>query len=71
MLTVKKVFTRLMILFNCRVRNSHRWTCASMENIPPTREQLRGGPVGYWNYSQMYCKDCGKKDRIRIQANAN
>lgn len=45
-------------VFMCKIMQSHDWTSAAQEGVPPTPEQLAGGVVGFWDYAKMYCKRC-------------
>ena len=37
----------------------HNWTCAAEQGVLPTEKQLADGIDGFFDYSTMYCKDCG------------
>lgn len=50
---------KIKVFFQCKVFKMHNWTCATEQGIPATTEQLKGGAAGFWDYSKMYCKDCG------------
>lgn len=41
----------------------HKWTCAAEQGIKPTKQQLTS-VEGFWEYSTMYCKRCGKVSEL-------
>lgn len=63
-LIVAWVLREIVKLWDCRIWDFHDWTCAAVEGIPPTDEQLGGGVEGFYDYARMYCKRCGKESEI-------
>jgi hypothetical protein len=51
------MITKIKNWFLCWL--SHDWTCADMEGIPATKEQLEGGVDGFVDYAKLYCRRCG------------
>ena len=57
-------FKDLVSGFLCFI-GDHEWTTAASEGIKPTQRQLDGGILGFWGYTTMYCKRCGKISDLR------
>lgn len=47
----------------CWLLGNHDWTCAAMEGIKATKEQLVDYE-GFKAYATMYCKRCGKVSKL-------
>lgn len=41
----------------------HDWTCAAIEGIEPTAEQLLG-LEGFKDYAKMYCRKCEYESKL-------
>lgn len=48
----------------CHILSDHDWTSASMEGKKPTQLQIRNRVNGFWDYSRMYCRHCGKMSKL-------
>jgi len=46
-------------VFVCGLLGLHDWTCAAIEGIAPTKDQLDTGAKGFLDYAKMYCRRCG------------
>jgi len=51
-------------IWMCHLLQSHDWTCAAEQGIPPTEKQLTDGIAGFWSYATMYCGRCGKVSEL-------
>lgn len=55
-------------LFTCHLLGFHDWTCAAIEGIAPTKEQLESGVEGFFDYAKTYCKLCEKESELSKEA---
>lgn len=61
-----QAIANIKLIFTCVLFNDHDWTSDAEQGMPPTKEMLDMGLVGFKVYSQMYCKRCGKKEHLEV-----
>ena len=63
---MKNTIKSILGFLTCYMLGSHDWTSAAQEGVKPTKEQLKS-IAGFYEYSNMYCKKCGKESNLNFK----